>query len=298
MIDRVITFSIRHRWLVVLAAFLLAVWGIRAAFRTPVDAIPDLSENQVIVFTEWPGHGPREIEDQVSYPLTLELKGLRGVRVVRSSSEVGFSMISVIFEDGVGWETARREVGEVLARSGDRWPAGATPRLAPDAAATGQIFWYTVEGGSLDPGRLRAVQDWYVRPQLAGVQGVAEVASVGGLPLEYQVELDPLRYRAFTASLRFKSQMPCVAPIAPPVEMSFTKETPNSSFAPRAGSVRGRDNRCCPRPAESDRRFGERRNYDRDRCFGSSRRRRSSLACAAVRAAAYWKKTARKRPAA
>ena len=169
--------------------------GHRAAFRTPVDAIPDLSENHVLVFTEWPGHGPREIEDQVSYPLTLELKGLRGVRVVRSSSEVGFSMISVIFEDDIGWDTARREVGEVLARSGDRWPAGATPRLAPDAAATGQIFWYTVEGSGLDPGRLRAVQDWYVRPQLAGVQGVAEVASVGGLPLEYRVELDPLRMR-------------------------------------------------------------------------------------------------------
>src|SRR5580765_5317588 len=137
MIDHILTFSIRRRWLVILAAAAIALWGIRAAFRTPVDAIPDLSENQVIVFTEWPGHGPREIEDQVSYPLTLELKGLRGVRVVRSSSEVGFSMISVIFEDGVGWETARREVGEVLARSGDRWPPGATPRLAPDAAATG-----------------------------------------------------------------------------------------------------------------------------------------------------------------
>ena len=92
MIDRVIAFSVRHRWLVMLAAVLLAVWGIRSAFRTPVDAIPDLSENQVIVFTEWPGHGPREIEDQVSYPLALELKGLDGVRVVRSSSDVGFSM--------------------------------------------------------------------------------------------------------------------------------------------------------------------------------------------------------------
>jgi Cu(I)/Ag(I) efflux system membrane protein CusA/SilA len=196
MIDRVIAWSVRHRWLVVAAAVVLTVWGGWAAFRTPVDAIPDLSENQVIVFTEWPGHGPREIEDQVSYPLSLELKGLDGVRTVRSSSDVGFSTVSVVFEDRVGWEAARRQVVDVLARSAAHWPTGATPRLAPDAAATGQIFWYTVEGKGYDPGRLRAVQDWYVRPQLAGVPGVAEVASVGGLPLEYQVELDPHRLRA------------------------------------------------------------------------------------------------------
>src|SRR5262245_39752922 len=115
MIDRIIGFSIRRRWLIIVLAALIALWGIRSAFRTPVDAIPDLSENQVIVFTVWPGHGPREIEDQVSYPLALELKGLAGVRVVRSSSDVGFSMISVIFEDGVDWDAARRRVGEVLA---------------------------------------------------------------------------------------------------------------------------------------------------------------------------------------
>jgi Cu(I)/Ag(I) efflux system membrane protein CusA/SilA len=198
MIDRIISFSIRHRWLVMLGAVLLAIWGIRAAFRTPIDAIPDLSENQVIVFTEWPGHGPREIEDQVSYPLSLELNGLDGVRVVRSSSEVGFSMISVIFEDRIGWDTGRRQVDDVLARTAGKWPAGANPRLAPDAAATGQIFWYTVEGRGLDPGRLRTIQDWYVRPQLAAVQGVAEVASVGGLPLEYQVEIDPERLKTYS----------------------------------------------------------------------------------------------------
>src|SRR5437763_305217 len=99
MIDRVITFSVRRRWLVIAAAGLAAVWGAWAALRTPIDAIPDLSENQVIVFTDWPGRGPREIEDQVSYPLTLELKGLDGVRVVRSSSDVGFSLVSVVLED-------------------------------------------------------------------------------------------------------------------------------------------------------------------------------------------------------
>lgn len=200
MIDRVIAFSVRRRWLVVFGAVALAVWGARAAVRTPVDAIPDLSENQVLVFTEWAGRGPREVEDQITYPLALELKGLDGVRVVRSSSDVGSSTVSVIFEDRVGWEAGRRQVEEVLARTATRWPPGAAPRLAPPAPATGQIFWYTVEGTNTDPGRLRAVQDWYVRPQLAGVAGVAEVASVGGRPLEYQVELDPDRLRAHGVS--------------------------------------------------------------------------------------------------
>jgi len=195
MIDRIIAFSVRRRVLVVIGAVLLTVWGVRSAFLSPVDAIPDLSENQVLVFTEWPGHGPREIEDQVSYPLALELKGVAGVRVVRSSSDVGFCTISVIFEDGTSNDVARKRVGTSLAQSAARLPAGVSPRLGPDAAATGQIFWYTVEGTNTDPGRLRAIQDWYIRPQLSAVPGVAEVASVGGRPLEYQVELDPNRLR-------------------------------------------------------------------------------------------------------
>src|SRR5262245_65925115 len=107
MIDRILTFSIRRRWLVILAAVLVALWGVRAAYRTPVDAIPDLSENQVLVFTEWPGHGPREVEDQLSYPLSLELKGLAGVRVVRSSSDVGFSLVPVILVTSVRTDRRR-----------------------------------------------------------------------------------------------------------------------------------------------------------------------------------------------
>ena len=127
MIDRLITFSIRWRWLVILLTACFALWGIRAAVRTPIDAIPDLSENQVIVFTEWTGHGPREIEDQVTYPLALELQGLAGVRVVRSSSDVGFSMISVIFEDRVAAEVCRRQVERRLAALG--WRNGLPERL-------------------------------------------------------------------------------------------------------------------------------------------------------------------------
>jgi Cu(I)/Ag(I) efflux system membrane protein CusA/SilA len=196
MIERIIEFSIRNRTLVIVAGLALALGGIYAVYHTPVDAIPDLSENQVIVFTEWSGHGPREIEDQITYPLSLHLQGLAGVRVVRSSSDVNFSMISIIFEDGVSFADARRAVSERLTRAGASLPPGVAPTLAPDAAATGQIFWYTVEGPGYDLGRLRAVQDWYVRPQLSSVPGVAEVASVGGYSIEYVVEVDPYRLQA------------------------------------------------------------------------------------------------------
>jgi Cu(I)/Ag(I) efflux system membrane protein CusA/SilA len=195
MIEHLIAFSVRNRGLVIAAGLLLGVWGAYAAYSTPVDAIPDLSENQVIVFTEWMGHSPREVEDQVSYPLSAHLQGVRGVRVVRSSSDFNFSMIHVIFDDSVDFPTARQRVTERLARAGEFLPAGVVPLAPPDAAATGQIFWYTVEGGGLDLGRLRAVQDWYVRPQLNSVPGVAEVASVGGYPAEFQVEVDPARLR-------------------------------------------------------------------------------------------------------
>jgi Cu/Ag efflux pump CusA len=200
MIERVIEFSVRNRWLVILAGMLLALGGVWAVYHTPVDAIPDLSENQVIVFTDWPGHSPHEIEDQITYPLSLQLQGLAGVRVVRSSSDVNFSMINVIFEDGVDFSSARDRVAQRLPAVQDL-PAGVVPRLAPDSAATGQIFWYTVEGPGYDPGRLRSVQDWYVRPQLASVPGVAEVASVGGHTGEYSVEIDPRKLRAYGVRL-------------------------------------------------------------------------------------------------
>src|SRR5713226_1307182 len=116
MIERVIEFSVRNRWLVILAGLVLALWGVYAVYHTPIDAIPDLSENQVIVFTEWMGHSPREIEDQITYPLSLDLQGLAGVRVLRSSSDFNFSMINVIFEDAVDFHTARQQVAGRLNR--------------------------------------------------------------------------------------------------------------------------------------------------------------------------------------
>jgi Cu(I)/Ag(I) efflux system membrane protein CusA/SilA len=201
MIEKIIEYSIRNRFLVIVAACAVVVWGIYSVLHTPVDAIPDLSENQVIVFTDWMGRSPREIEDQITYPLSVNLQGLAGVKTVRSSSEFNFSMINVIFEDGVDFYFARQRVLERLTLAGTFLPPGVVPYLAPDATALGQIFWYTVEGPGYDLGRLRAIQDWYVRYQLNSVPGVAQVASVGGYPIEYQIDVDPARLRAFGVTL-------------------------------------------------------------------------------------------------
>jgi Cu(I)/Ag(I) efflux system membrane protein CusA/SilA len=196
MIDRIIAFSIHHRWLVVATSLGLALTGLWAVRNTPIDAIPDLSEDSVIVFADWPGHAPREVEDQVTYPLSLELEGLRGVKAVRSASNFGFSLLHVILGDTARGADGRRQVAERLASAGRKLPPGVLPRLGPDAPATGQIYWYTVEGKGYDLGRLRAIQDWYIQPQLAAVPGVAEVAGAGGAALEYEVALVPHRLRA------------------------------------------------------------------------------------------------------
>jgi Cu(I)/Ag(I) efflux system membrane protein CusA/SilA len=201
MIESIIEWSIRNRLLVILASLALGVAGLRAALTMPVDAIPDLSENQVIVFTDWMGRSPREIEDQITYPLSVNLQGLAGVKVVRSSSEFNFSMITIIFDDATDYYFARQRVLEKLSIASTFLPPGVTPYLAADATSLGQIFWYTVEGDGKDLGELRAIQDWYVRYQLNSVPGVAEVASVGGAPREYQVDLDPNKLRAYGIGL-------------------------------------------------------------------------------------------------
>ena len=166
MIESVIEWSIRNRFLVILASLLLGVAGVHAMLTTPVNAIPDLSENQVIVFADWMGRSPQEIEDQVTYPLSSKLQGLAGVKVVRSSSEFNFSMITIIFDDRTDYYFARQRVLERLATIAPEMPAGVVPYMAPDATAVGQIFWYTVEGEGNDLGELRSIQDWYVRYQL------------------------------------------------------------------------------------------------------------------------------------
>jgi Cu(I)/Ag(I) efflux system membrane protein CusA/SilA len=177
----------------------VAIWGVCLA-RTPIDAIPDLSENQVIVFTDWMGRSPQEIDDQITYPLSVNLQGLAGIKAIRSSSEFNFSMINIIFDDSVDFYFARTRVLERLNIAGTYLPSGVVPYLAPDTTALGQIFWYTVEGDGYSVDELRALQDWYVRYQLY-VPGVAEVSSVGGFVREYQVDVDPDKLRAYDLSL-------------------------------------------------------------------------------------------------
>src|SRR5262245_20785638 len=196
MINRLIELSIKNRFLVLLASAFLAGWGYWALLRTPIDAIPDLSENQVIVFTDWRGRSPQEVEDQITYPLTVNVHGLNGVKNVRSSSAFGFSMINIIFEDQIDVYFARTRVLERLNLASSFLPSGVVPTLGPDATGVGQVYWYTVEG-PYDPGTLRSLQDWFIRYQLNSVPGVAEVASIGGFVRQYQIDVDPVKLRAF-----------------------------------------------------------------------------------------------------
>src|SRR4051794_21695909 len=201
MINWLIEWSIRNRYLVVLIYIGIAAAGYWALVRTPIDAIPDLSDNQVIVFTDWPGRSPKEVEDQVTYPLVTSLQGLPGVRVVRASSAFSFSMVNVIFEDNVELYWARTRVLERLNLVAKQLPTGVTPTLGPDATGVGQIFWYTLESDKMNLRDLRTLQDWFVRYQLNSVPGVAEVASVGVYVQQYQVDVDPNKLRAYNMPL-------------------------------------------------------------------------------------------------
>lgn len=204
MIERIIELSIRNRFLVLTLTAALTVAAIYAMVNTPVDAIPDLSENQVIVFVDWMGRSPREIEDQVTYPLSRKLQGLAGVRAVRSSSEFNFSMITIIFKDDIDFYFARQRVTEKLAQANTFLPPGVMPYLAPDATALGQIYWYTVEpdpANPIDSGRLWALNKFYIAPQLNAAPGVADVAIVGGTPLEYQIDVRPEDLRSYGLTL-------------------------------------------------------------------------------------------------
>lgn len=204
MIERIIELSIRNRFLVLTLTAALTVAAVYALIQTPVDAIPDLSENQVIVFVDWMGRSPREIEDQVTYPLSRKLQGLAGVRAVRSSSEFNFSMITIIFRDDVDFYFARQRVTEKLAQANTFLPPGVVPYLAPDATALGQVYWYTVEpdpAQPIDSGRLWALNKFYIAPQLNAAPGVADVAVVGGTPLEYQVDVRPEDLRSYGLTL-------------------------------------------------------------------------------------------------
>ena len=204
MIERLIETSIRNCYLVMILAAALSVWAVYAVLDTPMDAIPDLSENQVIVFTDWMGRSPREIEDQITYPLSLKLQGLAGVKTVRSSSEFNFSMITLIFEDAIDFYFARQRVLEKLDQANAYLPPGVVPYMAPDATALGQIFWYTVEASPQEPvaaGQMWALNRYFIAPELNSVPGVAEVSTVGGAPLEYQIDVQPEKLRAYGVTL-------------------------------------------------------------------------------------------------
>jgi Cu(I)/Ag(I) efflux system membrane protein CusA/SilA len=201
MIHRIIEWSLKNRGLVIVFYICLAAAGYWALTRTPIDAIPDLSDNQVIVFTDWAGRSPQEVEDQVTYPLVTNLQGLPGVRVVRASSAFSFSMINIIFEDNVDLYWARTRVLERLNLVSKQLPEGVTPTLGPDATGVGQVFWYTLESDSMNLRDLRTLQDWFVRYQLNSVPGVAEVASVGGYVQQYQVDVDPNKLRGYNIPL-------------------------------------------------------------------------------------------------
>ncbi len=197
MIEKIIEYSARNRVIVLMFFALVIAWGVWSVYNTPVDAIPDLSDNQVIVFTDYPGRSPQVVEDQVTYPLAVNLQGLPQVRAVRASSAFGFSMIYVIFEDKADIYWARTRVLERLNYAASLLPSGVVPTLGPDGTGVGHVFWYTIEGKGYDLEQLRTLQDWFVRYQLNTVQGVAEVASIGGFVREYQIDLDPNKLFAY-----------------------------------------------------------------------------------------------------
>lgn len=179
----------------------LFVWGIFNIQKNPIDAIPDLSENQVIVFTEWMGRGPQIIEDQVTYPLVSNLQGIPKVKNIRGTSMFGMSFVYVIFEDDADVYWARTRVLERLNYAQRLLPTGVTPTLGPDGTGVGHVFWYTLDTKNLDLGEQRALQDWYVKLALQTVPGVAEVASFGGFEKQYQLIIDPVKLQFYNVSL-------------------------------------------------------------------------------------------------
>ncbi len=204
MIQSFLQFCLKERLLVLLTAVSLAVFGWYCTYKVPLDAIPNVGENQVIVLTEWPGRSPKDIEDQITYPLSIGLQAVPGSKSVRGKSMFGFSFVQVTFDDGVDFYWARSRVAEQLTAIGNQLPEGVSPSLGPDATALGQIYYYVLEGPpEMDLAELRSKQDFFLKYALQSVDGVAEVASIGGYLKQYQVEVDPdqLRFHDIPLSL-------------------------------------------------------------------------------------------------
>ena len=193
MVEKLISISLRNRFVVLLLSAALFAWGVYSVQQNPIDAIPDLSENQVIVFTDWMGRSPQVIEAQVTYPLVSNLQGIPKVKNIRGASMFGMSFVYIIFEDDVDIYWARTRVLERLNYAQRLLPQNVVPTLGPDGTGVGHIYWYTLETNGMDLGEQRALQDWYVKFALQTVPGVAEVASFGGFEKQYQLVLDPLK---------------------------------------------------------------------------------------------------------
>jgi Cu(I)/Ag(I) efflux system membrane protein CusA/SilA len=197
MIEKIIDFSVKNRFVILLLYIGIFAYGVYSMMHTPVDAIPDLSENQVIIWTEWMGRSPQIIEDQITYPLTTNLQGMPKVKAVRSQSMFGMSFIYVIFDDDAEIYWARSRVLEKLSQVQGTLPEGVRPILGPDGTGVGHVYWYHLVSDKYDLGELRAIQDYYLKLGLQSVEGVAEVASIGGFIKQYQIDVDPNRLNAY-----------------------------------------------------------------------------------------------------
>ncbi|MDZ4255735.1 MAG: efflux RND transporter permease subunit, partial [Sulfuritalea sp.] len=207
MLNALIGWSARNAFLVLLATLFVTLAGIYAVLRTPIDALPDLSDVQVIVYTEYPGQAPQVVEDQVTYPLTTAMLSVPKSKVVRGFSFFGASFVYIIFEDGTDIYWARSRVLEYLNFAAGRMPKGITPQIGPDATGVGWVYQYALVAKDKTLAELRSIQDWYLRYQLTKAQGVAEVASIGGFVQTYQVTVDPVRLRAYGIPLMKVAQV-------------------------------------------------------------------------------------------
>lgn len=201
MVEKLITLSLKNRIAVLLIAAALFGWGLYEVYHNPVDAIPDLSENQVIVFTEWTGRSPQVIEDQITYPLVSNLQGIPQLKNIRATSMFGMSFVYLIFNDNTDIYWARTRVTEKLNAAQKNLPEGITPTLGPDGTGVGHILWYTLDAPGYNLGDLRALQDWYVKFGIQTVPGVSEVASFGGYEKQYQIVIDPLKLINYNLSM-------------------------------------------------------------------------------------------------
>ncbi|RLC02284.1 MAG: AcrB/AcrD/AcrF family protein, partial [Deltaproteobacteria bacterium] len=204
MIEKIIEWSIKNRFMVILATMFIIAAGIFAMLKTPLDAIPDLSDVQVIVYTEYPGQAPEVVEDQITYPLTTAMLSVPFAKVVRGYSFFGYSFVYLIFEDGTDLYWARSRVMEYLNFVSGRLPQGVTPSLGPDATGVGWAYEYVLKDttGNTDLQELRSIQDWFLRYELTAVPGVSEVASIGGFVKQYQVEVDPDKLVSYNISIK------------------------------------------------------------------------------------------------